>query len=307
VRGRLRAACAGAALVVLASCSTASRPAPPAIPDNALLAPTAACSGSGSGPQPLPAGTGAGGPPSAASPWKLKFDDEFDGTALDTSVWDYRQEGLRAASYGRGHAASDRRAVSVADGYLRLRAMVDPSRSGFYLNGHVSTESSYTFEDGIASARIRFQRARGQHGAFWIQTPVSQEAGEAPSVNGAEIDVAEFFGKGYPHGGLSHFVHFRNSEGAWAKSGGLLSREAVRLPGGQRWWNSFHVFSVEWSPAGYVFRVDGRVTWCTSRGVSGVQQFLVLSLLNSDWELPALRRSTLPQTMAVDWVRVWQR
>ena len=41
-------------------------------------------------------------------------------------------------------------------------------------------------------------------------------------------------------------------------------------------------------------------------GISGVPQFLVLSLLSSDWELKDLDQSTLPATMKVDWVRVWQ-
>lgn len=190
---------------------------------------------------------------------------------------------------------------------LRLRAMTDPSRPGYFLNGHVSTERSSTFRYGRASARIRFQRARGQHGAFWIQSPVEPREGAGPSVNGAEIDVAEFFGEGYPHGGLSHFVHYLDDDGAWTKSGGLLSRSALRLPAGRTWWNGFHVFSVEWSPSGYVFSIDGRRTWCSSQGISGVKQFLVLSLLNSDWELARVRPSQLPQTMSVDWVKVWQR
>lgn len=307
MRRRFRAACVAVALTLLgASCSEpATRPAPPAIPDKALVAPTADCLRSGTGP--LLDATSTGELEPATPPWSLKFEDEFDGTALDTSVWNYRQEGLREASYGRGRAASDRRAVSVARGKLRLRTMADPSRPGYFLNGHVSTEDSYTFREGIAAARIKFQRARGQHGAFWIQTPVLESRGAGPYVNGAEIDVAEFFGEGYPNGGLSHFVHYRSEDDTWMKTGGLLSRNALRLPEGQRWWNTYHVFSVEWSPDGYVFRIDGRVTWCSSRGVSGVAQFLVLSLLNSDWELARVRPSRLPQTMAVDWVRVWQR
>ena len=302
----LRSACVAAALTLIgASCSDPSTgPAPPAIPDEALLAPTADCLRSGSGPRP---DTSTGELEPATPPWSLRFEDEFDGTALDTSVWGYRQEGLRKASHGRGRAASDRRAVSVARGKLRLSTMVDPSRPGYFLNGHVSTEDSYSFQEGIAAARIRFQRARGQHGAFWIQSPVPQSEGEGPALQGAEIDVAEFFGEGYSRGGLSHFVHYRGEDDTWVKTGGLLPRSVLRLPAGQTWWNSYHIFSVEWSPNAYVFRVDGRVTWCSSGGVSGVKQFLVLSLLNSDWELAGLRPSRLPQTMSVDWVRVWQK
>ena len=274
------------------------------VPRGAVVEPTADCRQQGSTPLPAALGKAAVRDRNA---WTLRFRDEFDGTSLDTEVWNYRQEGLRVPAHGRGHAASSRSAVSVGDGRLRLLAKADPSRPGYYLNGHVSTEESYTFRGGIAAARIRFQRARGQHGAFWIQSPVEPRKGAGPSVNGAEIDVAEFFGQGYPHGGLSHFVHYLADDGTWAKAGGLLSPGALPLPAGRSWWNSYHVFSVEWSPAGYVFRIDGRVTWCSSKGISDVEQFLVLSLLNSDWELARLRPSRLPQTMSVDWVRVWQR
>ncbi|MGI8901902.1 MAG: hypothetical protein ACR2HA_13445, partial [Nocardioides sp.] len=73
------------------------------------------------------------------------------------------------------------------------------------------------------------------------------------------------------------------------------------------WWKSYHVFSVEWTPRSYIFRVDGREHWRTRAGVSGVDEFLILSLLTSDYEIPRLDRSRLPSKMNVDWVRVWQK
>jgi len=67
------------------------------------------------------------------------------------------------------------------------------------------------------------------------------------------------------------------------------------------------VFSVEWTPSRYVFRIDGKETFRTSRGVSGRPEFLILSLLSSDYELGYLGgEARLPQSMKVDWVRFWQ-
>jgi hypothetical protein len=73
------------------------------------------------------------------------------------------------------------------------------------------------------------------------------------------------------------------------------------------WWSRYHVFSVDWTSSGYVFRIDGQITWRSSKAVSRRPQFLILSLLSSDWELPQLDRRSLPADMKVDWVRVWQR
>ena len=65
--------------------------------------------------------------------------------------------------------------------------------------------------------------------------------------------------------------------------------------------------SVEWTPERYIFRIDGRETFRTSKGVSGRPEFLILSLLSSDYELSKLKgEANLPQAMSVDWIRFWQ-
>jgi hypothetical protein len=56
----------------------------------------------------------------------------------------------------------------------------------------------------------------------------------------------------------------------------------------------------------YIYRVDGREIFRNTQGVSGVEEFLLLSLSTKDWELSELDPSLLPSTMQVDWVRVWQ-
>ena len=71
------------------------------------------------------------------------------------------------------------------------------------------------------------------------------------------------------------------------------------------WWDNYHVFSVEWTPTEYVFRIDGRETWRTSEGISHHPQFLILSQLSSDYELadeprrdPGARRRGLGAVLA---------
>ena len=66
------------------------------------------------------------------------------------------------------------------------------------------------------------------------------------------------------------------------------------------------MFSVEWTPESYIFRIDGHETFRTSKGVSGQPEYLILSLLSSDYELANLDEDKLPQAMSVDWVRYWE-
>ena len=72
-----------------------------------------------------------------------------------------------------------------------------------------------------------------------------------------------------------------------------------------RWWTGYHVFSVEWTPREYVFRIDGQETARIGSGVSHHPEFLILSMLSSDFELDLIDDEALPQHLDVDWVAAW--
>jgi beta-glucanase (GH16 family) len=255
----------------------------------------------------------------ASATWETVFRDEFSGEALDSTKWSHRQLGVYNSEGSRQCSKSDESAVVVSEGTLELQTRLDTERSGeacrtdeygthdYFLNGHISTAGKFDFTYGVAAARVRFQQERGMHGAFWLQRPGAEQVPGEPGVSGAEIDVAEFFGEGYQDGGLASFIYYLDSGGENKKVGGLWPDATRALRADDSWWDRYHVFSVEWSPDGYVFRVDGRETFRTSEGVSGVDQYLVLSMLSSDWELGKLDKSALPSSMDVDWVRVWER
>ncbi|CAN5533308.1 hypothetical protein BH10ACT10_BH10ACT10_14200 [soil metagenome] len=231
----------------------------------------------------------------AVDDWRPAFTEEFSGSTLDRSKWDYRLQGLYIP--GRTKSKSDPAAVTVGGGSVALKVAKAPGSTTKLLNGHISTENSYHFTYGTAAARVKFEQGRGSHGSFWLQSP---------SASGAEIDIAEFFGRGYPNGGLANFLYSKTSGGKV----GAVQAGATRLkPASDSWWNSYHVFAVNWTPTGYTFYVDGQKMYSTNRALSKQQEFLVLSLLSSDYELKYLDRSQLStkSLMRVDWARVWQR
>ncbi|WP_167880567.1 glycoside hydrolase family 16 protein [Nocardioides guangzhouensis] len=250
--------------------------------------------------------------PQASDRWgEPDFSDEFDGNALD-DTWSNRLQGYLPDSH-RACSKADDRAVGVSGGTVKLSVLLDPDRVGdrcasdegnfaYRLNGHISTEQSRSFLYGYFAARVKFQHRRGQHGAFWLQVK-SRAATTGPATQtGSEVDVIEWFGHKHPSGGLTSFVYDYPTE-AGRKTGGFV-RKPERF--GDDWASTFHVFSVEWTPRKYVFRIDGQRSYQTDRGVSGRPEFMILSLLSSDYEIPHLGKdSRLPQTMAVDWVRHW--
>ena len=241
--------------------------------------------------------------------------DEFSGTSLD-HVWNHRgPEHLSGSrrTCSKGHPS----AVRVGGGAVRLSVVKDPDATtrckvrgrdatpkkyAYRLSGHIGTQGAYSFRYGVAAARVKFHRLRGQHGAFWLQ-PVD---GMYPGGAGSEIDIVEYFGDNHPQGGLATFMH-RYDGRRRVSSGGWITNHASFLRSRRDGWSkNYHVFSVEWTPREYVFRIDGQETMRTTQGVSHHPEFLILSMLSSDYELGALGGDQyLPQHAAVDWVQAW--
>lgn len=240
------------------------------------------------------------------------FTDDFDEDTVDEGVdgnWITRSQGhvgVRTCSQASEEAAE------VEDGVLVLSVLDDPDKAlcqpngkrkkfPYRLNGHVGTENLYGFTYGFAAARIKAQSARGQHAAFWMQAAGGQSSG-GPKKGGAEIDIMEYFGDDHPEGGLTSFTYYLDAQGRKQTKGGWVPDLDQY---GEGWADQYHVFSVEWTPKEYVFRIDGQVTHRIEGETSGREEFLILSLLSSDYELPRFN-GELPEHMEVDWARVWE-
>ncbi|PVG84172.1 hypothetical protein DDE18_00570 [Nocardioides gansuensis] len=256
-----------------------------------------------------------------ASPWLTDtWVDEFSGTSLG-DAWGHRGT-IYAPKSRRACSKGDPRATTVADGVARLSVLPDPDRTdrctayirgrptgryAYRINGHIGTMGKFSFSYGFAAARVKMHSARGQHGGFWMLPQTSVPGETRPALTGAEVDVVEYFGNRHPEGGLASFTYSQDSTGGQVKTGGWIKRSRGFLKNRSDGWSkSFHVFSVEWTPQRYIFRIDGKETWRTKVGVSGQPEYLILSLLSSDYELSHSGDWALPQTMKVDWVRVWE-
>ena len=217
---------------------------------------------------------------------------------------------------GRQCSKADPRAMRVSGGTLKLTAMKDPDRTdkctfggkkySYRLTGHVGTvgpkvgnaaqHPTKTFKYGYFAARMKMQSLRGQHAGFWLQSPLN--AGPA-RTHGSEVDIVEYFGDKHPQGGVASYIYPPGK-----KVGGMISKP-TRF--GRDWSKKFHVFSVQWTPSAYIFRIDGHETLRITRDVSRVAEYMVLSNLVSDWELSLMKNENkLPQTAQVDWVRHWK-
>ena len=242
------------------------------------------------------------------------FSDEFSGSRLNP-VWGMRGQDYEPTSK-RNCSRSDPSAVKLKSGALLLSVIKDTSRSdkcqatsrtesrriSYRLNGHVGTDDTFSFRYGVAAARVKMHKLQGQHASFWLQ-PVGDNR---PSSEGHEIDVIEYFGDDHKQGGLTSFIHYYQ-DSALIKNGSWIKRSSTFLKNTRDGWSkNYHVVSVQWTPTVIIFRIDGKETWRTSARVSRAQQYLILSLLASDYEALEVPDGKLPQQMSVDWVRVWE-
>jgi beta-glucanase (GH16 family) len=217
----------------------------------------------------------------------LLWGDEFDGTKLDENKWAYRGLGPRR------DGVNVREAVQLdGNGHLLMTtSYVD----GAYHTGMIGTESTFMHTFGYWEARMRFQKQEGHWSAFWLQSPTISLVGD-PAVNGTEIDIIEYLKiKGDV---VLHNLHWDGYDDAHKHVG-----KRIPFPGlGE----GFHTIAVDWTPDAYTFYVDGIETWHTTRAVSKRDQYAILSLEVGDWA-GDIRRATLPDTLIVDYVRVYDR
>ena len=234
--------------------------------------------------------------------YTLTFTDDFSGSSLDASKWDY------CPNWNRGNLNPpgrwDDSMVSVSDGCLRLGVSLDSN--GVPISGAVRTlkkdysKTLFSQCKGYFECRCQLQSVRGFWGAFWLmpRTGMDNNNNVNGGVDGAEIDIFESWS--LTQNRVNHGIHW---DGYGPNSGGSKEPPANPIPG---LYQGFHTFGLEWTDTEYVFYIDGKVTHRTSEGgISTVPSYMKLTIECGTWA-GTLEKSKLPAEILVDYVRVWQ-
>jgi len=238
--------------------------------------------------------------------WRLIWSDEFNGganTPPDTSKWAYD---LGDGGWGNKelevYTNSVENVFQDGNGNLVIRAV--QSADGGFTSGRIKTQGKFSVEYGRIEARIKIPFGQGIWPAFWMLGTNIDQVGWP---NCGEIDVMENIGK---EPGLIHgTVHGPG----YAGSSPLTSK--VGLASGARFADDYHVYAVEWGRDRVAFLLDGREYYiATARELPAGTQwvfdhpfFLLLNVaVGGTWPGNPDGGSVFPQTMLVDWVRVWQ-
>ncbi|MGB1031773.1 MAG: glycoside hydrolase family 16 protein, partial [Flavobacteriales bacterium] len=126
----------------------------------------------------------------------LVWEDNFDGTTLNTDFWNYDLGNGCPDLCGWGNNepqiyTDDASNVKVEDGYLKLIGVHSPGGDPEYTSGKITTKNKITAHSGRFEARIKMPVGQGMWPAFWL-LPNDKEYGRWP-LSG-EIDITEMVG-----------------------------------------------------------------------------------------------------------------
>ena len=251
-------------------------------------------------------GTGSGGEPTRPG-WKLVWSDEFNGpagSAVDGSKWNLVNKGdgfgnneLQFYRNGTQNAAMD------GNGSLVITAKKETYQNRQYTSARLESNGKYEVKYGRIESRLQVPKGQGIWPAFWM---LGNDISQVSWPNCGEIDIMENIGKEptIVHGTL-HGPGY---------SGGNAVGAAYTLPNGGKFADAFHEFAVEWEENVVRFYVDGNLyqtrkpSDVPGRWVYDHPHFLLLNVaVGGQWPGSPDSTTTFPQTMKVDYVRVYGR
>ena len=240
----------------------------------------------------------AAGPPG----WRLVWHDDFDGPVLDATKW-VRETGGDGWGNGELEFYSDRvENAHIDGGYLVIEARRESLATRGYTSARLKTQGLGAWQYGRVEARIQIPRGQGLWPAFWMLGDNIPSAGW-PACG--EIDIMENIGKepGRVHG----TVHGPGYSGAQGVSSAYDLRAGAFA-------DTFHVYAIEWEPAAIRWYVDD-VLYKTvtpqdlpGRWVYDHPFFIILNVaVGGYWPGSPDATTVFPQTMRVDYVRVYEK
>jgi beta-glucanase (GH16 family) len=251
--------------------------------------------------------------------WNLVWADEFDGPAgqpPDPFSWTPevgRGPGLSCpASSCQGgwgnhelefYTARPENASLDGQGHLAIWAIRESYQGSSYTSARLISKGLVERTHGRFEARLKLPSGQGLWPAFWL-LGADLDVNTWPACG--EIDIMEYRGQETQR--VTGSLHGPGYSGGAALTG---NRD---LAGSATFDQDFHVFAVEWTPDWIAWELDG-VIWqvitpssmpANGRWVFDHPFFVILNLAVGGDYVGAPDPSVFPQTMLVDYVRVYE-
>lgn len=220
--------------------------------------------------------------------WKLTFNDDFDGSALDSSQWGTDNQ---PGNNPDETACFSPSAVSVASGALNI-SLTNQSCQGKQNTGGQVYTKTFRQTYGYFEAKMNLPGKNGKtynFPAFWI---LPYKNGAVCWPTGGEFDIMETIG-----GGAS--AHY----GYGSSCDNVSNNWPAADPGGGDW-TGWHTFAVDWEPGSFTVYYDGKKVGNAINDL-GVKQPMNIVLDNVS--RPMGGQTVTGTKIQVDYVRAWTK
>lgn len=229
----------------------------------------------------------------------LVWSDEFDSTALNTSNWNYE---LGGGGWGNSELeiyTSQNENSFVKDGYLTIQALKNQYNNN-YTSARLTTKGKKEFTYGRIDIRAKMPIGQGIWPALWML------GGNISSVGWpacGEIDIMEYLGNDTKTVyGTAHY-----NDGGHKYKGSNYQVSAA-----ENYHDKFHVFTIIWQEGSMEWFVDYHryfmvTPFTVSYDAFNLPQFFIFNVaVGGAWPGNPNSSTTFPQSMIVDYVRVFQ-
>lgn len=230
------------------------------------------------------------------------FCDEFDGTALNMDIWNYRCSGSRRMGFNSSSQ------VKVENGNLVITGeyLENGEYGAGWYAGMINLKQYY--KNGYFEIKCICNKGTGFWSAFWLQsgnsyTPAASKGG----IGGAEVDIFESStADGFAEKFRTCVTQNIHCCGAYDETDKNLNSRQLGFFKGKNITEEYNTYGLEWTQDEYIFYINGVETTRSSfaNGVSEVPEEVIVSL-----EIPGeMNHDTDHSTQfIVDYVKIYQK
>lgn len=176
--------------------------------------------------------------------YDLLWSDEFNGSSLDDSIWDYdpHEPGWTNNELQEYTTSEDN--VFLRDGSLVLKAIKsEKNGKDYYTSGKIKTQNKKDFTYGKIVARAKVPEGQGLWPAIWMMPTDESYYGQWPKCG--EIDIMEVLGSSTDtaYGTIHYGEPHAEQQGTVVLDSGTFASD-------------FHDYSVEWEPGEIRWYID---------------------------------------------------
>ncbi len=238
--------------------------------------------------------------------WVAVWEDDFEGPAgqpPDSSKWGYDL----GTGWGNSQLEYDTdrtdNAALDGQGHLAVVARRESYSGSGYTSARINTLGRFDRARGRFEARIRLPAGQGLWPAFWL---LGGDFARVGWPDCGEIDIMEYRGQ------EPRVVHGSLHGPGYSGGGALTSKFTLPEEGFDA---GFHVFAVEWEKDRITWYVDDTIYKVVTRDdlpretqwVFDHPFFIILNVaVGGNFVGPPNASTVFPQTMLVDWVRVYR-